>query len=204
MKITFISNYLHKNNKGQTLIEVVITLGVALIIITSILVLANASNRRATIARQSTQASKLAQEGMEIVRNIRDVDNDQAVQEGLIGLIPCTAASPCSWSDLYGDPVNTFSARLEKPSTGDCSISESWCLVSGIETVLNIFTRSITVSDDDIGGGPGEDVICAEDPPPGQPELEGTDIKRVTVTVSWESPIGDQEREVVSCLSNWR
>ncbi len=193
MKITFISNYLHKNDKGQTLIEVVITLGIALIIITSIMVLVNASNRRATIARQSTQASKLAQEGMEIVRNIRDVDNDQAVQEGLT----CTAASPCSWSDLYGDPVNTFSARLEKPSTGDCSISESWCLVSGIETVLNIFTRTVQISDDNISG---ESVICADSPTP----LESENIKRVTVNVSWESPIGDQEREVVSCLSNWR
>lgn len=61
---------LRNSEKGQTLIEVVITLGIALIIITSILVLVNASNRRATIARQATQASKLAQDTVTVTRLI--------------------------------------------------------------------------------------------------------------------------------------
>lgn len=185
-----------QEQKGQTLIEAIVTIAIAFVIIGSIVALVNASNRRATLARQATQASKLAQEGMEIVRNIRDVGNNQAVQVG------CLPGPTCSWSDLYENPVNTFSGRLQKPNTGDCAgITDSWCLVSGMETVLTMFTRTVEVSDDLIEVGV-HDYICAN--PDTVDPLESENIKRVTVTVSWNSPIGAQSRTAVSCLSNWR
>ena len=187
---------LRNSENGQTLIEVVITLGVALIIITSILVLVNASNRRATIARQSTQASKLAQEGMEIVRNIRD--------ERLDTVYVSCSTTPCTWKDLYSSSIGTISACIyldTVPTPNEWNLyplADIKCAnEQGIE---GIFDREIEISDVDITTTtpPIYTGICADS------GLDESAVKRISVKVSWESPIGNQEREVVSCLSNWR
>jgi len=189
------------SQRGQTLIEAIVTIAIAFVIIGSIVALVNASNRRATLARQATQASKLAQEGMEIVRNIRDVDHDKAIRD--VGAssdnVDCSSADYCSWSDLYTDTQGTFTASLQKP--GVCGIGASWCLVSAAEpTLLTIFTRTVEISDDQISATRTE--ICAN--PDTVDPLRSKNIKRVTVTVSWNSPIGAQKRTAVSCISNWR
>lgn len=183
-----------QSKKGQTLIEAVVALAIALLLITSVLTLVNRSNARATNARQSTQASKLAQEGMEIVRNIRDVDAEDAVRVGAGG-----CGSPpkyCKWSDLYTATQNTATAYLQEPS--DCGISESWCLVgvqpASEQTVIDIFSRSVEISDDTLPSGD----ICSD------LGLTETQTKRVTVAVTWQSPLGAQERTVISCLTNWQ
>lgn len=195
MKITSISNFLYKKNKGQTLIEAIVTLGIAVVIITSVVVLINASNRRANQARQATQASKLAQAGMEIIRNIRDVNSDEAVQVEASAL--CSNASPCSWINLYNNAQGDLAVFLQSPT--DCGITESWCIVAAQptneDTLLGIFSRSIVISDTDLVPG-GE--ICTESPS----NLDYEDVKRIRVTVSWESPIGSQMREVISCIAN--
>src|SRR4030042_5414136 len=85
--------------KGQTMIEAVVAIGVALVLITSVVALINASNRRTTLTRQANQASKLAQEGMEIVRNIRD-RKGLTVRVGSKAGVACTTAVPCSWDEL--------------------------------------------------------------------------------------------------------
>ncbi len=179
--------------QGQTLIEVVITLGVALVIITSILVLVNASNRRATIARQSTQASKLAQEGMEIVRNIRD--------EGLDTVYVGCSTTPCTWNDLYSLSIVTVPACIYLDTAPD---PDQWNLYPSADSkcddekdIEGLFERKVIISDDDIPP-PGPSQICTNS------GLDYKAVKRINVIVTWESPIGNQEREVVSCLSNWR
>jgi type II secretory pathway pseudopilin PulG len=60
--------------RGQTMIEVLIAVAVAVMILVAIVTLLNASNRRTVLARQSTNASKVAQETLEVIRNVRDVD----------------------------------------------------------------------------------------------------------------------------------
>ncbi len=191
--INFLKELLGRKEKGQTLIEAVITLGIALVIITAVVTLANASNRRATLARQATQASKLAQEGMEIVRHIRD-SGQSTIQVGP----GCSVASPCTWSDLY-------SQNQLDPTTGHLFFNtgtNQWELRGIAEPLLlTLFTRTVEIYDNKIG----TDVqICAnpEDLVLATPDLELQDIKRVSVTVTWTSPIGAQEREVVSCLSD--
>lgn len=211
MKITSISNFLYKKNKGQTLIEAIVTLGIALVIITSVVVLINASNRRANQARQATQASKLAQEGMEIVRNIRDVNGDELVRVGVSTADPdCANAGYCKWSDLYTELQGSILAYLEY----NCEGNDHWCLfdppvpdlvppsTSEEFDLLGIFTRLIKIEDDeiDIDGDSTVDAICAK--PDTGSSLDYTNIKRVTVTVQWQSPIGAQEREVTSCIAD--
>lgn len=192
-----------KKQRGQTLIEAVVALAIALLLITSVLTLVNRSNARATNARQSTQASKLAQEGMEIVRNIRDVDADRAVR---VGKPACTSPpNYCEWRELYTDnQENDLQTHLEF----GC-IPNQWCLLAGAPSagdneaalIDGVFTRLVVIDDDkdidtDNNGSP--DAICAD------PNFGFSDTKRITVTVTWESPIGSQERKVVSCLTNWQ
>ena len=184
MRFEFIQKFLHKNNKGQTLIEAVVTIGVALVIITSVVALVNASNRRATYARQATQASKLAQEGMEIVRHIRDVDGDGLVRVGTSDTNPICPVNPfCAWSDLYTEAQETLPSHLEFDCDDGGPEDDQWCLIDGAPavgtteaTLLDIFIRTVEISDDPITPlGP----ICATSS--GGPDLTLNDIKRIRI-----------------------
>ena len=188
-----------QSQKGQTLIEAVVAMAIALVLISSVLTLVNRSNARATNARQATQASKLAQEGMEIVRNIRDVNEDGAVRVGRPG---CINPPFCSWSDLYTDnQVDPTSACLSFDA-----VASQWRLlptgnVNCEPILLSIFTREVLFADDvaiDTDDNGTADAICANT------NFDESDTKRITVTVTWQSPVGSQERNVISCLTSWQ
>jgi type II secretory pathway pseudopilin PulG len=197
-------NFLNNKQKGQTLLEAVVTLAVALVIIGSVVTLVNSSNRRSNISRQATQASKLAQQGMEIVRNIRDVNHHDAVQVGESSAGFCTNGTPCRWSELYSATQNTIPAFLAQNVGGDCpAATESWCLISTAEPdLLGIFTRSVEISDE--GNSGFGTPICVETTVPPSPDLGVDQVKRITVRVVWDSPTGQSERSVTSCLTDWR
>ncbi len=199
-----------KTQKGQSLIEAVVTLAVALVIISSVVTLVNASNRRSNISRQATQASKLAQQGMEIVRNIRDVSHQETVRVGQNAAGFCDAAPFCGWSELYEAKQGTdVEAHLESSCVGS-----HWCLLAGAPgaahseaNLLNgMFTRIVIIDDDD------DLFIDTSDPPDGPDTwvvcsssgLGWERTKRVTVTVEWDSPTGRSSRTVISCFSSWR
>jgi len=62
------------NMKGQTLLEVLIALSVAVIIISAVASVSISSLNNAQYARDHDQAAKYAQEGIEMVRKIRNND----------------------------------------------------------------------------------------------------------------------------------
>ncbi len=62
------------NNQGQTLIEVIVSLFIITVGIIGTLMLANYSIQAGTQSRERVQASVLAQEGIEVVKNIRDTN----------------------------------------------------------------------------------------------------------------------------------
>lgn len=70
--LTEIKNY--KNQNGFTLIEVLIALTILTLIITSSLVTLSNNLKTARILKEQLIAVNLAQEGLEVVRNIRDKD----------------------------------------------------------------------------------------------------------------------------------
>src|SRR3990167_5991535 len=109
-----------KNEKGQSLIELLVALGIGVIIISSLVSLGNASTRRATGSRQENEASKLSQEGLEIMRHIRDSALPGAVRIG-----PC---GNCNWNDLYGISFSgsATSYRVAFNAGGGCPAFE-WC-----------------------------------------------------------------------------
>src|SRR5436190_1935218 len=60
-----------KNNRGQSLLEIVVTLGLGLIIITGISIVAINGLKNSQFSKNQAVATKLAQEGLERVRQIR-------------------------------------------------------------------------------------------------------------------------------------
>ncbi|MBP6933881.1 prepilin-type N-terminal cleavage/methylation domain-containing protein, partial [Candidatus Woesebacteria bacterium] len=61
-----------KNSKGFSLVEVMVSIGIILVAFTGVLTLINRSVAFHDLAYSRLTASYLAQEGIEIVRNIRD------------------------------------------------------------------------------------------------------------------------------------
>lgn len=59
---------------GQTLVEAVVVVGVVVILVTGLIAGTTASLRSAQSGRTRTQAVAYAQEGMEIVRGVRDTN----------------------------------------------------------------------------------------------------------------------------------
>lgn len=58
--------------KGQSLIEVLVALGLLSLLITSVAVVVTSSLNSAQFSQEQTAATKYAQEGLEITRSIRD------------------------------------------------------------------------------------------------------------------------------------
>lgn len=73
--MTLINNMINDRTEmrsGQTLAEIVVVLGVVLLLVTGLVVGATGSLKAARFAKAKSIAMGYAQEGMEIVRNIRD------------------------------------------------------------------------------------------------------------------------------------
>jgi len=67
------------NQRGQTLIEVVAGIGLLVIVVTALVGLGVVALKTSTSARSRTIAVKLANEGMEIARSVRDQNDLDAV-----------------------------------------------------------------------------------------------------------------------------
>ncbi|MCX6816492.1 MAG: hypothetical protein NTZ93_01300 [Candidatus Beckwithbacteria bacterium] len=65
-------NYFKTNNSGQSLIEVVVAVGMMALLLTAILALVSLSVKNSRVAKDRAQAVSLAQEGVELMRTYRD------------------------------------------------------------------------------------------------------------------------------------
>lgn len=67
------------SEKGQTLLELVVVITVAVIVVGALVFATIASLRNAQFAKNQAQATKLAQEGLEKVRTLRDRDSVDSI-----------------------------------------------------------------------------------------------------------------------------
>lgn len=176
------------NTKGQTLIEIIIAIAIGTLVISSILALATRSNRNSNLARASSQASKLAEEGLEIIKNIKDQGRDVIFPN-----VPTT--NEVNWVGFYNteDLSGDRFYHLHEPTELECSGNESWCIHA--ETAVpetidldgQIFERVIMINDD-FGNGCNDNIT---DP---------REIKQFSVVVTWTDPVGEHEQRVVTCI----
>ncbi len=179
--------FLSKN--GQTLIETVVTIGVVVVIISSLVLLVVGSTRRSTLSRQADQATKLAQEGMEYARAIRDQDNVVKVGEKLdpnFSVVSCAVSPFCTFADLFTADQNSILTCLSDLKNELVADTASDCESSGSKYLSSIFKRRVRIEDfSDFSSNE-----CKR----------WNRSKKVVVTVEWESTLGMQTREAETCL----
>lgn len=116
---------------GQSLVEAMIALGVAVIVIVALINLSLAALHSSTVAQNQLTAKNLANQGLEIVRSLRDQD---------WGNLPATSTDPYYLNSdktaLVASPVE----KIDKEATAD------------------FFTRKIFIAD--IGDDQKKQVTC--------------------------------------------
>ncbi|TSC87428.1 MAG: Uncharacterized protein G01um10147_605 [Microgenomates group bacterium Gr01-1014_7] len=70
---------MHSNQKGQTLLELIVVMSVAVMVVGALVFATISSLRNAQFAKNQAQATKLAQDGLEKVRSLRDRDTEGSV-----------------------------------------------------------------------------------------------------------------------------
>ena len=166
----------NRNNKGVTVVEIMVAVAILTIGLGGILSLASFSFVSTGIAAQSLQASSLAEGTIEALRNYRDGilwdDDDVADEYDGLGVV------------AVGVPYHPEISGDTPPR---------WKFVVGSETI-GIFERSLVFSNVERDG---LDTIT---------ESGGTvdvNTKKATVTVSWQERGREHSVELVSYFTNW-
>lgn len=111
------------NQKGFTLIETLFAILIFSAALISLMTIAGRGIAATGSAREQLEAHYLAQEGLEVVRNIRD-QNFVSHGNWDDGFTQCTSTSPCKL--VYGNPQTAV------PTLTTCVFSGGGCLVYGV------------------------------------------------------------------------
>ncbi|MBI2601179.1 prepilin-type N-terminal cleavage/methylation domain-containing protein [Candidatus Daviesbacteria bacterium] len=169
----------NSSQSGQSLIELIIVIMLGVLIVGALTFATIASLRNSQLAKTQSQATKLAQEGLEAVRRIRDADKRVTYT-----YVPSSGTSTTTdeFSDLWSVPC---------PSTGKCYfiLSSSNTVLqeggsSSYEDISGRFTRRFT-----------RQVIIEDGKSTGVEKL-------VTVLVKWTDFAGEHESKVTTILRN--
>lgn len=134
------------NQKGQSLLELIIVIAVGIVIVTALVFSAISSLRNSALAKNQAQATRLSQEGIETLRILRD--RDGSVSKGGIS---CNT-NPCKfntdWSVLYSCPSNAICYfKINADGNSLTSTTESFPETFISTGDLRNFTRLIQVVD---------------------------------------------------------
>ncbi len=160
---------------GQSLIEMVVVVSIGVLVATALVFATIASLRNSQFAKNQSIATKLAQEGIEIVRGIRDRDLDgECVYTRIVGQ---SAVSTSRFSDLYG-----INFATEPGNIGRMQIDNNKLTVSGtaFKTISNIFSQQVQITDSG---------------------MNHLTEKLVTVIVKWSDFSGEHESKLSTILT---
>lgn len=108
---------MHKNEKGIALVEVIAALGIAVIVITSLVSLSISTMRSSLKSKLLLEGSKIANREIELARGFRDNSATWEVVDGsgFLSILACTSLSPCSMN-VDGSGI-TFGITTEGTGT---------------------------------------------------------------------------------------
>lgn len=165
--------------KGQSLVEVVVALGIAVIIVIAFTSASINSIREAQFAKDQNQATRIAQKTLELVRAIRDQDNE-------------VESDGSTWTYLWSTTLNNGPTQgrcytlddeaLTMEGTGCSSFVNQEITTREGDTTARTFKRKIRITDD--GSDPR--------------------IKTIYVQVTWEDGRGTHAAEVNTILTEWQ
>lgn len=160
------------NQKGETLLELTMAAGLAVLVISALTITTIIGLRNTQLSQNQTQATKLAQEGLEHVRSIRS--RNQTV---------CLLSGPITWDNLLSSAVQLNKTEFKQDvSTCDATAANLAITNSGnpdlSPTPQLPFTRRIYLQ-----------------------KTDANQIT-VTAQVSWTDYSGSHHSELITILSN--
>ncbi|OHA24390.1 MAG: hypothetical protein A3D50_00025 [Candidatus Taylorbacteria bacterium RIFCSPHIGHO2_02_FULL_44_12] len=170
------------NNGGFTIVETLVAITVLMIAIAGPLVVASKGLRAAVYARNQMIASYLAQESIEMIKNMRD--NNLALN------------GPDHWLDNPYDMTGCVRNGVGDTTTCDASGVDSMPIVSCLQAACPLYLVS-----DGYGHGPGSTAAGFSRYFYLTPVSADKEV-RATVVVSWNDGVISNEVEVSSQLLN--
>lgn len=122
---------------GQSLVEVVVAIGVVVLIVSGLVIAVISSLRSAQSSRLRSTATKLTQDGIEIMRNLRDTgwsqfalnDSPNAWCLGLDGIL--VELPSCTGNIVIGGLTYTRTALLTETSTDQLTVTITVTWIEG-------------------------------------------------------------------------
>lgn len=158
------------SERGQSLIEVIVAATVGILVVTALTFATIFSIRNASFAKNSAQATKLAQEGLENVRSIRDRD---------------------SIVDFNANRINFSGLFALDLSHNSCSDKPCY-----FRFVSGILSQGTDVNFEPVGSFKRQVAIGDQVSPV---DTTGSE-KTVTVIVQWKDFAGDHESKLTTIL----
>lgn len=132
--------------RGQSLIEVVVSLGVAVILAVSLISTSLITQKTARAAKNNSQATKLAQESIEKIRVFRDRQSFSALTSDSCLILNSGNVDPASWSlagCVNGEIISTNNTNFERKikiedsssNTKLVTVTVTWSEPGGVQTV---------------------------------------------------------------------
>ena len=154
--------FMHYQQAGQTLIELLVGLSAAVVVISAITVAGISSLNNAQFSRDQNLATQYTQEGLEIMRNMRDLNiasiNASSLPDGVYCLAKTCAGINKNISDANCGPRNGLR----------CSQN------------VNSFVREVTISHND--------PFCNGNGPTPLTPTPAVDTVKVSVSTYWTDP----------------
>lgn len=112
--------YKHNKRKGETLIEVVLAVGLAVMVLFALVVLGSTAVKTGTSSSRRAEAEKLASSGVEAIRYKRDASGFDSLANGCyqisgsdVAKINDTCVDPGSWITISLGTGNSFDRKIE-------------------------------------------------------------------------------------------
>lgn len=177
-KLRNILHHFWRSQNGQTLMELVVVVGVSVIVVGALVFATVASLRNASFSKNQAQATKLAQEGIERVRAGRD--RNLGFTNFMLGGVPVD-----NWQDnnLWINQIGSssyFNAAADGALTGLTSPSPPSDVPALAENV-GVFHRFVILSDEAVSNNYQKQ-------------------KTVTVVVNWTDFSGPHQSKLTTIL----
>ncbi len=160
------------SQKGASLLELTIALGIATMIISGLTITTLVSLKNSQFAENQLQATKLAQEGLDLISTARSKNC----------VVNAAATSPTPPYYWYGSGVNLiWAANYSTAVNVTVDINSPTCSVSqGQQTnIFNQFNRTVSIIDNG-----------------------STSSKKITSTVSWTDISGSHQSQLVTIMTD--
>ena len=138
-----------KRFKGQSLIEVVVSLGVAVVMAVSLIATSLLTQKTARTAKNNNQATKLAQESIEKIRVFRDRQGFGALTANTCLILDSSNPDPTHWvltvGCVNGEGISASNTNFERKieivdssaTSKLVTVTVSWNEPGGTQTVKN-------------------------------------------------------------------